>query len=145
MQSRRGVRGGSKLNEKSMQRGCVPVYGCKSSKSDAGRERERSGGPCWCLRTLAEAGTRRIGGQKRRREGAEGWTGFRAIKIPRLCKFRSVEIPRKINRANVASVAEASPFVSLPFSFVRFRVPLCAPFLAPFCAAVTHLQVARVD
>lgn len=73
MQSRRGVRGGSKLNEKSMQRGCVPVYGCKSSKSDAGRERERS--IRWTVLVSADASRSRDEKDRRAKAAARGGGG----------------------------------------------------------------------
>lgn len=136
-----GPRGGRSL----MKNRCSMVVAAVC----VGVEQGRGGEIRWVCRSQvlvtadAQQEQRRKDRRPKRHQSAERWMAFSAIKIPRLCKFRSVEIPRKINRAGAVSAAEASPFVSPPFSFVRFRFSVHS--LASFCASVTHLQAARVD
>lgn len=58
-----------------------------------------------------------VGCKRVRRHQSGGWMAFRAIKIPRLCKFRAVETLRKINRGWSCVSFSFSLFISLSLPF----------------------------
>lgn len=74
-----------------------------------------------------------VGCKRVRRHQSGGWMAFRAIKIPRLCKFRAVETLRKINRGWSC--------VSFSFSlFISLSLFLSGPlFLSSFVIACVYI------